>query len=173
MDIHHLLFVCFLTCASTVEHLPGWITSVPLLSLSQGCRAAVGRLHWAHCSGIRLWSYRIHDGSCPSLHSGAHPAYQGVEPQACMAARDVPSVGIGAQCSAPCMPLQTPRRCIGTAPLRVLSHASRFRQRPELRGDRCVSNCRWCRGGIYSTEPPILCVESDRKEEHIQHCGQS
>lgn len=104
--------------AFRVQHLPGWLTSVPLPS--QAVWAAVGLLHRARCSGIRLLSHHIHDDSCPSWHSGARPAYRGVEPQACMAVRDVLSASFSAYCSVPCIPLQSPGRCIDTAPLRVL-----------------------------------------------------
>lgn len=140
----------------SVGHLPGWITSVPLLSEAV---EAVGRLHGADCSSIRLWSHHIHDDSCPSLHSGAHPAYQGVEPQACMAARAVLSVGFSAYCSVPCIPLRDPRQCIGTTPLRVLSHASRFRQRPE-----CVEIDAWATVGgageaFIARNPHFVCTE--------------
>lgn len=62
--------------AFRVQHLPGWLTSVPLPS--QAVWAAVGLLHRARCSGIRLLSHHIHDDSCPSWHSGARPAYRGV-----------------------------------------------------------------------------------------------
>lgn len=130
--IFHLCF--YSTASSRLDHICS-----PPLSVS---RAAVGLLHGAHRSCIRLCSHHIHDDSCPSLHSGAHPAYQDMEPHACMAARAVLGVGFSAYCSAPCIPLQTPRRCIGTAPLRALSHASRFRQRPE-----CVEIDAWATVG--------------------------
>lgn len=98
----------FFTCAFTVQtHLIGRITSAPLLSQAAeplqdsytGLTAPAAASDPTISMTIRV---RV-------LHSGAHPAHQCVEPQACMAVRDVLSVGFSAYCcSAPCISLQTP-----------------------------------------------------------------
>lgn len=97
---------------------------------------------------------------------------------ACMAARDVLSVGFSAY-SASCTPLPSPRRCIGTAPRSVLSHASRFRQRPECVEIDAWANC-WCRDAFISRNPPFLCREKAIVwvwvwvgGGHAEHNGQS
>lgn len=105
------------------------------------------------CAGSHL-SLQIHDHSwCASLRCDVHSAYRGVEPQACTAAWALCARMWALLCSAPCVPLQTPGRCIDAAPLGVPKPHFPPWSEARMRGDRCVSNC-WCREAFTHRQAP-------------------
>lgn len=106
-----LLFCLYCAASSCLAHF----CSSPFSGSVSRCRTPTGLAALASASYPTIsMTIRVR------VDTVAHILLTRVEPQACMAVRDVLSASFSAYCSVPCIPLQSPGRCIDTAPLRVL-----------------------------------------------------